>query len=258
MSLITRQRVGFSFIILITLTALIALTNLGPISQDKAYHLFKDSRTFIGIPNFWNIFSNIPFLLVGTLGLYKILISDKLRLPADFKNAYTLLFLALCLVAVGSGYYHLSPDNASLMWDRLPMSIGFMSLFVIIIGEFISCRAARVIFIPAIFLGIASVVYWNFTETNGEGDLRFYLIIQFLPVILTPVILTFFKPQYTRTSGYWNLLIAYLAAKLFEYFDVDIFNALEFISGHSLKHLAAALGFYMLLIAYEKRDFIKL
>lgn len=119
------------------------------------------------------------------------MISDKLCVPAGFKNAYVLLFSALCLVSLGSGYYHLSPDNASLMWDRLPMSIVFMSLFVIVIGEFISCRAARVLLIPVIFLGIASVVYWSFTETNGEGDFRFYLIIQFLPVVLTPIILIF-------------------------------------------------------------------
>jgi hypothetical protein len=42
---------------------------LPPIPQDQSYHQFADQRTMFGIPNFWNVVSNLPFLAVGAAGL---------------------------------------------------------------------------------------------------------------------------------------------------------------------------------------------
>lgn len=252
MDFLHNKKIGFFLIALISIVVLISAFSQGPVPQDLEYHLFDDSRTILGVPNFWNIISNIPFLVVGVIGLYKILAANKLQISEDFKAAYLLLFLSLSLVAFGSGYYHLSPDNETLVWDRLPMTIGFMSLFTIIIYEFISTSFAKKMLVPVILTGFASVIYWQLTEKQNAGDLRFYLLIQFLPIFLTPVILLFFRSKYSHTNAYWWLLLAYVAAKIFEAYDKSIYDTLGFISGHSLKHLSAALGFYILLRSYEK------
>lgn len=226
---------------------------LDPISQDTEYHLFFDQRTILNIPNFWNVISNLPFLLVGVAGLINIFHSRKLQLINEIKIAYVLFFSGVSLVAFGSGYYHLSPGNASLVWDRLPMTIAFMALFSIIIAEFVSVQLGKRVLWPLIIFGVFSIIYWQHTEAGGAGDLRLYILVQFLPIMLIPLILLFFKPQFSHSSGYWLLLSAYVLAKGFEFFDEAIYNLLPLLSGHSIKHLIAAFGVFMLLKTYENR-----
>jgi len=164
-----------------------------------------------------------------------------------------MFFLGVSLVAFGSGYYHLSPNNESLLWDRLPMTLAFMALFSIIIAEFTSSRLGNFSLWPLVFFGAFSVLYWHSTESGGEGDLRFYILVQFLPLLVIPLILLFFKSGFTGVSGYWYLLVAYVAGKAFEYFDGVVYNMLIILSGHSIKHLVAALGVALLLRAYNNR-----
>lgn len=134
------------------------------------------------------------------------------------------------------------------------MTIAFMSLFSIIISEFISLRTGKTLLFPLLLIGASSVLYWNYTESNGVGDLRFYALVQFLPMLLIPLILILFPSKYKAINGYWWLLGAYIAAKILEYFDTEIYDLLGVISGHSLKHVAAALGMYILLVHYERRS----
>lgn len=188
------------------------------------------------------------------MGLHSIFISHKIRLITDIKAAYTMFFLGVSLVAFGSGYYHLWPDNGSLVWDRLPMTVAFMALFTIVISEFTSFHVGKFTLWPLVVLGAFSVFYWNRTENNGEGDLRLYILVQFIPLLVIPLMLLFFKSKFTRTSGYWFLLCAYVFAKAFEHFDEAIHNILFILSGHSLKHIVAALGVLFLLKAYNNRE----
>ncbi|MCF6262461.1 MAG: ceramidase [Xanthomonadales bacterium] len=246
-------RTGLWLIAILTIASSLSLLFIEPIPQDISYHLFSDVKPAFGIPNFWNVLSNIAFAVVGILGLYNIYVSKSLVLIDSIRLSYALFFAGVSLVALGSGYYHLWPDNQTLVWDRLPMTIAFMALFSILICEFISERVGKVLLIPLILVGIASVFYWGYTEDQGVGDLRLYALVQFLPIVIIPVILVFFSSQFTKISGYWLLLLVYLAAKAFEHFDAQIFSALGFISGHSLKHIAAALGTYLLLLSYQRR-----
>jgi len=170
----------------------------------------------------------------------------------------------IALVAFGSGYFHLNPINETLLWDRLPMTIAFMALLSIIIGEFVSIKIAQNLLLPLIIVGAFSVLYWFYTETTfpvteshvteSQGDLRLYILVQFLPMLLIPLILLTFNSSYSKVSGYWWLLLAYIVAKLLEHFDHTIFNLLHFISGHSLKYIAAALGVLILLSVYKSRE----
>ena len=133
------------------------------------------------------------------------------------------------------------------------MTMAFMALYSVVITEFISLRAGKLLLLPLVFLGLLSAVYWHLTEAEGVGDLRFYILVQFFPLLTIPIILLMFQPSFTHTSAYWWLIAAYFIAKVLEHFDAQIQSLLVIISGHSLKHIAAAIGLYVLLRGYEKR-----
>ncbi|WP_297765937.1 ceramidase domain-containing protein [uncultured Muriicola sp.] len=249
-----KDKIGLVAILVVSILAVVVVFFQDSIAQDLNYHLFHDERTFFGIPNFWNVISNLPFLFVGLWGGQWVVKATQHNLLRELKLAYFFLFLGISLVAVGSGYYHLWPNNVTLVWDRMPMTIAFMSLFSVVIGEFISVRFSQLLLFPLLIFGILSVIYWHITEGQGEGDLRLYVLVQFLPMLIIPMILLLFKPVYTLTRGYWLLLFSYLLAKALEYFDPAMFDILPLLSGHSLKHVTAACGVFFLIRAYKHRE----
>lgn len=248
------NRKGIIAISIIVLCIAIGVLALDPIAQSLEYHDFADNRTFFSIPNFYNVLSNIPFIIVGFMGLYSLYISNKITKLDELKVGYSCLFLGLLLIGFGSGYYHLWPSNQTLVWDRLPMTLAFMALIAIIIAEYLSVNLGKRLLYPLLIVGGASVLYWHYTESIGAGDLRFYILVQFLPLIAIPLILLFMKPTFTYGNSYWWLLATYIIAKVFEHFDQFIFEVLTAISGHTLKHLIAALGMLLLLNGYNKRQ----
>jgi hypothetical protein len=217
----------------------------GRIPQDANYHLFADRRTFLRIPNFWNVASNLPFLIVGLAGLRA---TARSVIDPALTPAYVMFFVALVFLSFGSAYYHLAPDNGRLTWDRLPMAIAFMAFLVIVIGERINPDVARVLLPPLLLTGAASVAWWHVSETRGRGDLRAYLLVQFLPLVLAALITLLFPSSLSETYGTWGMLIAYVLAKIAEIFDEGLFFR-GAISGHTVKHLAAAGGVYCLVLA---------
>ena len=251
-----KNKTGYFLIIFTALLTLSGIMSQQPIPQDINYHLFVDTREIWSIPNFWNVISSIPFLLVGLAGLYKLRRPGKLSIIGAANNAYVLLFFGTLLVGIGSAYYHIDPNNQTLVWDRLPMTIAFMALLSIIISEFISVRSGKVLLLPLILAGISSVVYWHMSEIRGQGDLRFYALVQFYPMLAIPIIIIFFRSKCSHVQAYWWLLLTYVAAKVFEQLDAEVYYAVGYISGHSLKHVTAALGLYVLLMFYQKRKCI--
>ena len=165
-----------------------------------------------------------------------------LRILDQIFPVYLFFFVALILIAAGSGYYHWSPDNQTLLWDRMPITLAFMSFFTILLAERVSIDLAKNLFVLLVIAGLASIIYWHYSELAGRGDLRPYVLIQFLPILLTPFILSMFASRYTRSSDIWWFLAWYLVAKLCEAFDRQIYDALIILSGHSLKHISASIG----------------
>ena len=221
-------------------------------AQDPAYHLFADDRVFAGVPNFWNVVTNLPFLLVGAFGLASL---GRLRRP-ELRTEVLVFAFGVALVAFGSALYHLAPSNATLVWDRLPMTVGFMALFSLIVRDRLSERLGRRALAPLLALGAASVAYWYATELQGAGDLRFYFVVQFLPMLLIPLILlTGPGGGGLRAAWIWATLAIYLLAKQAEAHDRALFEATALLSGHSLKHLIAACAVLCaLLAALRPRD----
>lgn len=231
-------------LVLLSLAAVIALLFVGPIAQDPAYHRFADVRRIARVDNFWNVTSNLPFLAVGAIGLRR---TSRLTYP-ESRTGYLVLCAGVILVGFGSAWYHLAPSNSSLLWDRLPMTVAFMALFSLLLNERVLLKPSRAALWILVVAGAGAACYWAWTESLGRGDLRPYALVQFLPVLLMPVILVWFKSRYLDNPLLLASFALYFAAKLLEHFDAAVFVATGFMSGHSLKHLAAAIA--VLCIAY--------
>lgn len=222
-------------------------TLIDPIAQDPSYHAFADQRRLFGVPHFGDVVSNLAFLLAAAGGLRVVW---SIRLPWGQVLPYAVFFLAIGLVGAGSACYHWQPDNERLVWDRVPMALAFMSLFSLVIMERIHpAFGTHWALLGLTALGVASVFYWHVTERVGQGDLRFYGLVQFYPLLAIPVICAF-SPRQTGLGGRYllGLLSCYVLAKAFEHFDHAVYLLTnQLISGHTLKHLLAALGCCFLL-----------
>lgn len=232
----------------------IILLFINPIPQDLSYHNFSDKRTFFGIPHFFDVISNIPFLLVGIAGLRQAGKAYLLKPINYFLISFT-LFSGVLLTALGSMYYHYSPNNFTLIWDRLPMTLVFTAFFASILYDYVGKRVGGFAFYPLLLLGIYSIFYWYYTELTGAGDLRWYALVQFFPMIAIPLILVFYRTNSQRYIRYllW-IFAAYILAKLTEHFDKEIFEYLTLISGHTIKHLFSALACYFIYQLYLIRN----
>lgn len=238
---------SWRYVVLIVLVfgSLVFLLTLEPISQDLSYHAFAETRVFFGIPNSLDVVSNLPFLITGVLGLRLCLRAE----PGEMVHAWALLFIGIGLVSAGSAYYHWNPNNDSLVWDRLAMTVGFMGLFAALLGEYLHQRVGKLLLWPLVLLGLASVLYWHWAD-----DLRMYAWVQFFPMLVIPLLMLMFKSTYTHN---WLISVAlgwYIIAKVAEFYDSPILDATNsVVSGHTLKHLFAAAGAYSLYLMLSRR-----
>jgi ceramidase len=221
---------------------LAALLLVPPIPQDQSYHQFADQRALLGMPNFWNVVSNLPFIVIGAIGL------------AQFhRDAVTLvLFGGIFLTGFGSSYYHWSPSDSTLLWDRLPMTLAFMAILAAAIEERVDAQAGRLLLWPLLVLGIVSLMVWRWRD-----DLRLYAWVQFYPCLALPVLFVLCRPKYTGVSWWVIAAVLYVLAKVMEYTDRAIYLAGSIVSGHTIKHLAAGAACYAILRYYQTRQPIK-
>jgi len=239
--------------ILVAITALVfgAISLVPPIAQNPAYHLFVDGRTCLGIANFGNVASNIGFLIFGLFGLLYVLGRNGRALLATPQERlpYVIFFTGVALVSIGSAYYHADPTNQTLVWDRLPLTVAFMALFAAFIMDRVHFRFGLFVVLPLLLAaGAASIVYWDWTETAGAGDLRPYVLVQFYPILAIPLICLLFPGRCTSGDAVSRMIVWYGFAKLVEHADGTIFAALgNAVSGHTIKHLLAAMAVYEVL-----------
>jgi hypothetical protein len=236
----------------------ILMVRLPPMPQPASYHQFADQRGWLGIPNFGNVASNLVFAVVGVWGLWFLLRSNPEKLKQAFIDPrerwpYIVAFFGLLLTAFGSAYYHLAPSNARLVWDRLPMAIVFASLIAVVIAERISVEAGTKLLPFLVAIAGGSVLEWFRDELHGHGDLRAYAAVQ-LYATLVLLLALLLKPRYSRTADFAIVFGFYLLAKSFETADRYIFAHGHFVSGHTLKHVAAAAAGYWILRMLRRRQ----
>ncbi len=251
------RRVGLRVLFVITIVIFVVDLLLPRIPQPQSYHMFADQRSFLGIPNFGDVVSNVPFAIFGLWGLIFLLRSSSEQLSEHFLDKrerwfYLIIFTGLVLTAFGSSYYHLEPSNARLVWDRLPMTIVFMSLVAALIAERIDLRVGLWLLPVLLLIGVSSVFQWYISELRGVGDLRFYATVQTYSVLFLFMALLF-PPRYTFGSDLAIVAGFYVLAKVLETLDKPIFRLGQIVSGHTLKHLAAALAGYWILRMIKRR-----
>ena len=238
--------------------AMTAALLIPPIAQVPNYHNLSDRRVIAGIPNLGDVVSNATFLMVGVLGLWKLvqIREDRSRLILKQEIIpFGVAFTGAILIFAGSAYYHWAPSNETLVWDRLPMTLAIMGIFSMVVVERISVKAGISFLVPLLVIGVTSVVYWQMTEQAGRGDLRPYALVQFLPALLIPVMLWLFPARYSGAQYLVEMLGFYLLAKVLEFYDAGIWSLTgESISGHSLKHLMAAGATYSLVRYLKHRQ----
>jgi len=243
-------------ILAFTALSIAAAFLLPAMPQPIAYHDFADQRQLFGIANFLDVASNAGFLLVGVAGLFVVF---KPRTPFEHNSErlpYAIFFVGLVLTALGSGYYHLQPDNEHLFWDRLPMTIAFMSLIAAQIVDRISARVGLLLLLPMLLTGIASAVYWLVTERAGAGNVVPYGILQAYSVVMLLAIAWLYPSRYTRGNDIYWVFTAYVLSKLLETFDKELLAVGRLLSGHTLKHVAAAIAGLVVLrmLLLRRRD----
>lgn len=251
MSNMQRKQLHIRILLGITFVASLALLLMPNIPQPSAYHHFADSRTFLYIPNFFDVLSNLFILAAGAYGL-KLLFDPRDGVErAKFENRseefpYMVFFVGAALACFGSIYYHWSPNNFSLAWDRIPIAMMAVSFLTIVVNERVSQKVGFFLLPVLLLLGIFSICLWYLTELTGAGDLRLYLLVQFMPMILVLYMLFFMPSRYSRSNRFGWILAIYALAKAAEMFDREIFDALVWVSGHTIKHILAALAVFAL------------
>jgi hypothetical protein len=226
--------------------------------QSQDYHRFADARTLLAIANAADTLSNVAFLLVGVLGLAFLWRertsggTQRFGSPQEMRP-YWVFFAGVALTSVGSAYYHLVPDDARLVWDRLPMTIAFMSLLAAVVAERLSVRAGNLLLVPLVVLGVASVAYWRESALAGMENLRPYMAVQYGSIAVVLAVSLLYRSRYTQGAAIFGVAAAYGVAKVMEAYDREIYAFSHLLSGHTLKHLAAAAGVWILLRALQRR-----
>ncbi len=224
-------RVGL--LVAVALAAGLVAAVVPPIHQDPAYHDFADRRAVLGVPYALNVLSNVGFLLAGAWALGRVARS---ALPPWERVAGFIFAAGLVLTGLGSAWYHAAPGNATLVWDRLPLSALFPTVFAVVIGDRVSPGAGRALLAPLVLGAVASVLWWQRTD-----DLRAYAVAQFLPMLLIPLMLAL-RPGRRPAGPLLAGVVVYAVGKLAEVADGAVLGLGGLVSGHTLKHLLSALA----------------
>lgn len=260
-----KKRLRLTALLLFSVAVLLLAAAMPPISQPQAYHQFADQRTLFGIPNFMNVASNLAILLSGLAGLvflwHSFRVSYQRQTQQKFVTSaeywpYLVLFASVILTAPGSAYYHWAPDNNSLLWDRLPIAVGVTALLAAVLSERIHPKLGVRALPILVLMGAGSVIYWYMGEQRGNGNLNFYIVIQFYSLLLVVLLSLLLPSRYTRGHDIYKVIGLYALAKLAETLDQQIFDLGQVISGHTAKHLLAAWAIWWIVKMLQKRSFV--
>ncbi|OQW40009.1 MAG: alkaline phytoceramidase [Proteobacteria bacterium SG_bin4] len=247
----------------ITILVAIAAIVLPPVAQPAEYHFFADQRHFLGIPNFNDVVSNLAFLVSGGAGLLFLWRIHRNSTQSVFQDRreswpYWVLFFSVASVAFGSIYYHWTPDIDHLLWDRLPIVIAIAALLAATLVDRVDITAGLAALPLLVALAILSVLYWYWSETQGAGNLNFYLVMQFYPILLMAWISLCCPSRYSHGNTVFQVIALYAIAKLLEILDAQIFAWTSgWVSGHTLKHLIAAYAAYWIVRMLRERRLVE-
>ena len=217
-------------------------------AQPEGYHRFADQRTLGGIPHALNVLSNIPFAIGGVWGLVALWRTPRAALLPMERWMAILFFGGLVLTSFCSGWYHWMPANAGLVLDRLGMDVAFAGLLGLATADRISARAGAAVGVLVLVLGPLSVLV-----SAVSGNVLPWALVQFGGMAL--VLLLLLRRPVPGAMGVpiGAVLLFYGLAKAFELLDQQIYTwTAGVLSGHSLKHLVAALAAWPVVLALHR------
>lgn len=241
----------------ITVLVIAAMLAHGIIVQPAGYHDFADHSALAGLPHAADVLSNLGFALVGLWGWGRL--SSQWNHPQLQAGAagYRLFLIGLTLTAAGSAYYHLAPDDLRLLWDRLPIALACAGLLAAVraetVGRSLFCATARDEAAVLALGAVLSVAWWHFTNGEGAGDLRPYLLLQLLPIVLIPLWQWLYGSDRRDRLYFGAALAVYVLAKVAELNDHAFLATNGLLTGHTLKHLLATLAAWLIVVRLVQR-----
>ncbi|MDP3815191.1 hypothetical protein [Pseudomonas sp.] len=210
------------------------------VQQPAHYHAFADQRALLGIPHALDVFSNLPFLLLGLLGLTRL----AQVLDPRWRSLALLMCLGLLFTFAGSSVYHLSPNDHSLLYDRLGMLVLFSGILSLATADRLGLAAASGVLLTVALGGAASLWAWR-----ASDNLLPWILLQ-AGGMLVLASLAFCRARSGGHGFRLGLCVAWYAlAKLCELTDDHLFHLSgELLSGHSIKHVLSAIAVLPLLL----------
>ena len=210
-------------------------------TQNPTYHAFADTRQWLGIPRFGDVASNLAILAAGLAGL--AVVRRRQEPSRDVAVVQAVFFAGIVFTAFGSAYYHWAPDSARLVWDRLPIGLvtACFPAFVLVDRTSLT-RPSRWALWAWLAWGLLSVLYWRLGDAEGAGNLRPYSLMKLYGISSCLVLLGLLARRHTFGALYVVGIALYVLAGIAEARDTQIYGFTGWISGHTLKHLLAALG----------------
>lgn len=225
--------------------ALLAVAIFGPfVAQPGHLHEFADQRSWWGIACTMDVLSNLPFALLGLLGLV-CLVLHKRQIPLAQRGLAALFFVGLIVTAAASSWYHWQADDAGLAIDRLGMVVAFAGLLGLAASDRISSRAGVALALAVLVMGPLSVAVWY-----GSGSVLAWAALQFGGMALV-LWLACLKPLPGALAVRWGwVIMIYVIAKLFEQADEAVYAlSSQLVSGHSIKHVVASFAALPVIVA---------
>ena len=224
--------------------------------QPQSFHEYADQRVWLGLPHTADVLSNLPFLVVGALGFYFVSGGWRATNHSAFSDQraawpYALLFAGIVLTSFGSAWYHARPNDATLLWDRLPMALGFAGLVAGTLLDRAPQRTGQWLLAFAA-VGAGTVLYWH-----ASGNLVPYLVMQVSFITSTLIATAWIRPLYTHAKRIYAATGLYLIAVIFERLDHQVYGLLGgWVSGHTLKHLFACAAIAVVLSMLRARRLV--
>ena len=228
--------------LLATVALALAVACLGPhVAQTAHYHAFADQRALWSLPFAMDVLSNLPFAVMGGWGLWRL--HGASHHQGVQRQLAGLFFTGLLVTAACSTWYHVRPDDAGLAIDRMGMVLAFAGLLGLAVADRVSGRSGVCFAMAVLGLGPVAVGVWA-----ASANLLPWSMLQGGGMLLV-LVMAARRPL----SGAWGVPLGaviawYAVAKLLELGDQPVFALTQgVVSGHTLKHVAAALSAWPLI-----------
>ena len=219
--------------------------------QPQSFHDFAAQRALGWLPHAGDVLSNLGFLMAALAGAGLMFSTREQRLPKVVQVMAALFFFGLFSSFVGSSFYHWAPHDLSLAWDRLGMSAAFAGMLGLAVQQRVNDDASAYLAGGSMLVACLAAV----AISAQTGNVLPWALLQGGGVLAMLALACLPHPRSTRSNGLainlWAVVGFYALAKLLELGDGQVFGCThQLISGHSSKHLVAALAALPVLSAF--------